>query len=120
MTRVSQRFECGSPLGGTLLEWIDHLAILAKLTDKALFTAQTAAVDMRRCKLNHFQQKGAELPINNLSNTMEIEERYSIRKQTYIHIGQVKDNIYFILQNYILIEHQLIKIQKPHAYSTKR
>lgn len=26
-------------LGGTLLEGIDNLAILAKLTDKALFTA---------------------------------------------------------------------------------
>ena len=35
-----------SPLGGTVLEGVDDLAVLAELTDEALFTALAAAVHM--------------------------------------------------------------------------
>lgn len=57
---VKQRLHV-SPSGGILLEGIDDLTVLAKLTDEALLPAQTAAVDMRAGKLDHLREEGSTL-----------------------------------------------------------
>lgn len=62
---VKQRLHI-SPSGGILLEGIDDLTVLTKLTDEALLPAQTTAVDMRAGKLDHLREEGSELSIYDL------------------------------------------------------
>lgn len=55
-----------SPFGGILLEGIDDLASVAKLTDEALLPAQTTAIDVRAGKLDHLREEGSKLSIYDL------------------------------------------------------
>ena len=54
------------PLGGTLLEGVDDLSVLAELADEAFLSTQTAAEHVRAGKLDHLGQEGGQFSIDDL------------------------------------------------------
>ncbi len=85
-----------SPFGGILLEGIDDLASLAKLTDETLLPAQTTAIDMRTGKLDHLREEGSKLSIYDLQ---EREIHYKSGLQRWV-IGLKYESLYFTLTIY--------------------
>lgn len=51
------------------MERVEDLAVVAKLTDEALLSTQTAAVHMGTGKLDHFGEEGSQFPIYYLYRT---------------------------------------------------
>lgn len=79
---ISTVFMTVVPLGGMLLEGVEHLSVVAELTDEAFLSTQTAAENMGAGKLDHFGQEGGQFSINHLAGEERKEGHFGENTHT--------------------------------------
>lgn len=84
------------PLGGVLLEGVEHLSVVAELTDEAFLSTQAAAENMGAGKLDHFGQEGGQFSINHLTGEERKDGHFGENTHTFVNpavVGGYLSNI---------------------------